>query len=174
MPRAGVKPAGGRAPRRVDPLSAAERSARMSRVRSKANRSTEVRVAAGLTAAGIRGWTSNAPGVTGSPDFYFAEARLALFVDGCFWHGCPTCNRRIPRARRAFWRDKIAANRRRDRRVSRQLRADGHRVYRVWEHSLRDEGWLVRVRRAIQGPTPAASPRPEVPRPRGPRRSDQA
>jgi len=153
MRRAGVKKATSRRPRRGDTLSPAERSTRMAKVRSKANRSTEARVAASLAAKGIRGWVRNAADIPGSPDFYFLGAKVAVFVDGCFWHGCPACDRRTPRTRRAFWRDKIESNRRRDRRVARRLRAEGCRVIRVWEHSIGENGWLDRVQRAVQAGT---------------------
>lgn len=135
---------------RVDPLSPVERSARMAKVRSKANRSTEVRVAATLAAHGFRGWKRHVAGVAGRPDFYFVDARVVVFVDGCFWHGCRECGRRVPRSRRTFWREKIAGNRRRDRCVTRQLRGEGYRVVRIWEHSLGTNAWLARIRRAIQ------------------------
>ena len=84
------------------------------------------------------------------PDFVFRKERLAVFVDGCFWHGCPAHYTR-PRARRTFWDAKIAANRARDRRIDRALRAAGWRVLHVWEHALapRQLGrTLARVRRA--------------------------
>ena len=88
------------------------------------------------------------------PDFVFRKQRLVLFVDGCFWHGCPAHYTR-PKARRAFWDAKIAANRARDRRVDRALRASGWRVLHVWEHALkaRELGrTLVRLRRAVGRP----------------------
>ena len=64
-------------------------------------------------------------------------ARLAVFVDGCFWHGCPSCHR-PPSSNQEYWTKKVARNRRRDRRNSRLLRQDGWTVLRVWEHALRD------------------------------------
>jgi DNA mismatch endonuclease (patch repair protein) len=70
------------------------------------------------------------------PDFVFRAIRLAVFVDGCFWHGCPLHATR-PRQNADFWRDKIAANQVRDRLVTRTLRACGWRVLRFWEHELR-------------------------------------
>ena len=88
------------------------------------------------------------------PDFVFRKERLVVFVDGCFWHGCPAHYTR-PKARRAFWDAKIAANRARDRRVDRALRASGWRVLHVWEHALkaRELGrTLVRLRRAVGRP----------------------
>ena len=70
------------------------------------------------------------------PDFVFPRLRVAVFVDGCFWHGCPK-HATQPKTNAAFWRDKIAANRARDRRVNHVLRALGWRVLRIWEHDLK-------------------------------------
>jgi len=130
----------------VDPLSPLERSIRMAKVKSALNRSTELHVAARLIRSGIRGWKRQPTTVAGKPDFLFTEQRLALFIDGCFWHGCGRCNRNLPRARREFWRAKIDANRTRDRKVRNLLRSQGYSVMRVWEHSLRDGRWLLRLR----------------------------
>jgi DNA mismatch endonuclease (patch repair protein) len=88
------------------------------------------------------------------PDFVFRKERLVVFVDGCFWHGCPRHYAR-PKARRAFWDAKIAANRARDRRVDRALRASGWRVLHVWEHALASRQiarTLARLRRAVGRP----------------------
>jgi DNA mismatch endonuclease (patch repair protein) len=104
-----------------------------------------MRVAAQLIRNGIRGWRRNPPEIMGTPDFLFCAHRLVLFVDGCFWHGCRRCNRNIPRSRREFWRNKIDANRRRDRRVDRLLRSQGYHVMRVWEHHLGSRHWLRRL-----------------------------
>ncbi|HLP08272.1 MAG TPA: hypothetical protein VK178_08900 [Opitutaceae bacterium] len=85
------------------------------------------------------------------PDFVFRKERLVVFVDGCFWHGCPAHYTR-PQARRAFWDAKTAANRARDRRIDRALRAADWRVLHVWEHAhkARQLGrTLARVRRAV-------------------------
>jgi DNA mismatch endonuclease (patch repair protein) len=79
------------------------------------------------------------------PDFVFRRARLALFVDGCFWHGCPK-HATQPKGNRAFWRNKFARNRARDLLVTRTLRSAGWRVLRIWEHELarRNEARLIR------------------------------
>lgn len=129
-----------------DPLSKAERSARMSKVRSKGNRSTESRVESALVEAGISGWEKHHKEILGKPDFFFPRYRLALFVDGCFWHACPVCKRRIPASRPEFWRKKIDENRRRDNRQHRRLRKEGYHVMRVWEHELKRDTWLKRLR----------------------------
>ena len=150
MPKGRVKQAAKQGKRRVDPLSPKERSDRMSRVRSRANRSTEAIVAARLSESGADGWIQNDRSVIGCPDFYFPEARCAVFVDGCFWHGCARCRRRTPRSNRAFWVRKIDDNRRRDNRVRRTLRARRYKVLRVWEHEVRSGAWVKRVLQAIQ------------------------
>ena len=134
---------------RVDPLSQAERSERMARVRNAGNKSTEQRVETALRAAGIVGWRKHPREILGRPDFYFTHLRLAVFIDGCFWHGCPVCQRRIPLARREFWRHKIEGNVRRDIRQRRQLRRQGYHVMRAWEHQLGKDMWLKRLRSLI-------------------------
>ncbi len=135
---------------RVDPLSETERSARMAKVRGSGNKSTEGRLEAALLREGIEGWEKHPKGVLGKPDFFFPRHRLAVFVDGCFWHGCPNCARRTPTARADFWREKIEGNRRRDERQRRRLRRQGYHVMRVWEHSLRTDAWLNRLRLLIR------------------------
>jgi DNA mismatch endonuclease (patch repair protein) len=66
-------------------------------------------------------------------DIVFVSARIAVFVDGCFWHGCPT-HRTWPKTNSAWWREKIDANRSRDRDTDRRLRLAGWKVLRFWEH----------------------------------------
>lgn len=66
-------------------------------------------------------------------DVVFRAARVAVFVDGCFWHGCPK-HATWPRSNAKFWRDKILANRLRDADTNRTLRSQGWSVIRVWEH----------------------------------------
>ena len=115
----------------MDRVSKATRSRIMASVRSKGNRSTEQLMARILRKAGLRGYRKHwrAPG---KPDFAWPDRKIALFVDGCFWHGCPRCNR-PSKSRVRFWRKKISDNRKRDLRVSRQLRREGWKVLRVWE-----------------------------------------
>jgi DNA mismatch endonuclease (patch repair protein) len=79
------------------------------------------------------------------PDFVFRRTRLAIFVDGCFWHGCPK-HATKPKNNRAFWRRKLTANKSRDRLVNATLRRAGWRVLRIWEHELahKNEARLLR------------------------------
>jgi len=87
-----------------------------------------------MRAHGITGWRRGST-LIGRPDFVFSRLKLAVFVDGCFWHGCPIHGTK-PKNNAAFWRKKIATNQARDRLVTRTLRAKGWRVLRIWEHEL--------------------------------------
>jgi len=126
------------------------RSQLMSRIRSKGNRTTEQRLATLLRKACLTGWRRHRP-VLGNPDFVWPKARVAVFVDGCFWHG-HECGKNIsPRTNVEAWRDKIRRNRARDQRVGRSLRQQGWRVVRIWECTLaqRPESCIRRIRRAL-------------------------
>src|ERR1700682_862533 len=132
----------------VDSFSAAERSSCMARIRSRGNTTTESKLIALLRASKITGWRRRAK-IFGNPDLVWRDAKIAVFVDGCFWHSCPR-HGRAPNSRRDYWVPKLARNVRRDRAVSRKLRAIGWRVARVWECSLaidRAEATVRRIRR---------------------------
>jgi DNA mismatch endonuclease (patch repair protein) len=122
----------------ADVFTKAKRSAVMSRIRGRGNKDTELALMKLLRQHGITGWRRNQK-VFGKPDFLFRRNRLALFVDGCFWHGCPK-HCKIPAGNRRFWKKKFAANKARDRRVNRELHKLGWRVVRIWEHDLAKRG----------------------------------
>ena len=88
-----------------------------------------------LWAAGVRGYRVHRKGLPGSPDVTFGPARVAVFVDGCFWHGCPRCYK-APKTRSEFWRNKVETNRTRDARDAGLLEATDWLVLRVWECEL--------------------------------------
>src|SRR5262245_33717525 len=132
-----------------DVLTKIERSAHMANVRGKGNRSTEMPLVEFLIAEGIEEWELHPRDLPGRPDIAFRGLKLAIFVDGCFWHGCPICQRRTPRTRPEFWAAKIDGNRLRDARITRTLRADGFRVLRLWEHSVQAGRWQATVRRML-------------------------
>lgn len=139
-----------------DVFSQEERSRVMSAVRSRGNRSTESKLLAALRANHLTGWRRHY-NVPGKPDFAFPQARVAIFLDGCFWHGCPRCSS-IPASNRLYWESKIFRNVRRDRMQNRILRAKGWCVLRVWEHdlgALRMPGVVSRIRKALaRSPVP--------------------
>jgi DNA mismatch endonuclease (patch repair protein) len=133
----------------MDHLTPGERSTLMSRVRARGNKQTEQALLALLKRDEITGWRRHLP-LPGKPDFAFSGAKVAVFVDGCFWHGCPKCYNR-PKTNRAFWDKKREDNLARDKRVTLQLRQQGWKVIRIWQHSLRKcpQACLNRIRRAL-------------------------
>ncbi|MCX6894615.1 MAG: very short patch repair endonuclease [Verrucomicrobia bacterium] len=131
-----------------DIFTKAKRSEVMSRIRSRGNKATELALARVLRRHKITGWRrqgeirkaeSGKQKFKVKVDFVFRAARTAVFVDGCFWHGCPRHGTQ-PKGNAAFWRRKIARNQSRDRLVTRTLRVQGWRVLRIWEHELRKCG----------------------------------
>jgi len=125
----------------------------MASVRGRGNASTEGVLVDLFRSAGLRGWRRHVS-LPGRPDFSFRVAKVAVFVDGCFWHGCPRCGR-VPASNVAYWREKIARNRRRDRAASQALRRRGWKSVRVWEHSLRrlaaQRRVVLRLKRVLRG-----------------------
>ncbi len=122
----------------------------MSKIRRRGNRWTELATVAFFRRHRITGWRRH-QAVFGRPDFVSPKIKLAVFVDGCFWHACPS-HSNIPVQNRKFWKLKLDANRRRDRLVRRTLQSRGWRVLRIWEHELsrRNHGRLLaRVKRSI-------------------------
>ncbi len=112
-----------------------KRSRQMAAVRSRGNKSTERRLRYALVSEGVSGWTLHPRMIPGNPDFFFPREGLAVFVDGCFWHGCIKCGH-LPRTRARFWKAKIARNRARDTETVIRLRSMGYRAVRFWEHEL--------------------------------------
>jgi DNA mismatch endonuclease, patch repair protein len=117
-----------------DVFSIRKRSDVMSRIRSSGNKDTELALIRLFRKVGITGWRRRWP-LAGKPDFVFPKARLAIFVDGCFWHGCLK-HSRPPQSNQAYWRAKMIRNKTRDRSVAQVLRKKGWRVLRIWEHEL--------------------------------------
>jgi DNA mismatch endonuclease (patch repair protein) len=113
----------------------------MAAISSTGNRTTELRLAKILRASSITGWRRR-QSLIGKPDFLFRRERLAVFVDGCFWHGCPW-HCRMPKSRQSYWSPKIARNKARDKAIRVVLAASGWRVYRIWEHSLEKPSSIV-------------------------------
>ena len=98
--------------------------------------------------ARITGWRRGSK-LRGKPDFVFLHLKTAVFVDGCFWHGCPKHGTK-PKTRAAFWLAKITGNKARDRRVNRLLRTKGWVVLRIWEHELARKN-LPRLLKRLEG-----------------------
>lgn len=156
----------------ADVFTKAKRSEVMSRVRSTGNQDTEVKLARLMREHRITGWRRQVPltikpassakdrpvppkrSRQARPDFIFRAERVAVFVDGCFWHGCPR-HGRMPQDNRPFWQAKISRNQERDKHVSRALRAAGWHVLRIWECALarkHQRRTLNRLLKALQRP----------------------
>jgi len=134
-----------------DVFTKAKRSEVMSRIRGHGNKDTELALSKLFRRHRITGWRRNQP-VFGKPDFVFPKLRLAVFVDGCFWHGCPR-HATQPKNNRAFWQRKLSANKRRDQVVNRSLRRTGWLLVRIWEHELahsQEMKLLSKLRRALK------------------------
>jgi DNA mismatch endonuclease, patch repair protein len=132
----------------MDILSRAQRSERMAKVRGRGNVSTEVALLRLLRAEKISGWRRHL-NIVGVPDFAFPRLHVAVFVDGCFWHGCPHCRRNVPSNNGDFWKRKIASNRARDRVARGSLRKSGWIVLRIWEHQFRNPKRVVAQLRRV-------------------------
>jgi DNA mismatch endonuclease, patch repair protein len=130
-----------------DVFTKAKRSEVMSRIRGHGNKDTEIALARLLRRNRIIGWRRNQL-VFGKPDFLFRKQKLAVFVDGCFWHGCAKCYR-APKSNRQFWLEKITRNRKRDLEVNHFLRSRGWKVLRFWECGLSDEKKVVNKFKAV-------------------------
>lgn len=134
-----------------DVFTTTKRSQVMSRIRGTRNRDTELRMISLLRSANLTGWRRNKK-VFGKPDFVFPAHRIALFVDGCFWHRHKGCKfTYTPKSRSEFWLPKFAQNIARDRLVTRTLRAAGWRVVRIWECHLtrKKQGRVLRRLRTV-------------------------
>jgi DNA mismatch endonuclease (patch repair protein) len=121
----------------TDILTTEQRSVRMSRVR-QAGTDVELRLRKALWNEGFRYRLRAANKLPGRPDIVFVSRKVAIFVDGCFWHGCPIHGTK-PKTNAEFWDEKIKRNRERDQQVDRKLAEAGWRVIRLWEHEVRKE-----------------------------------
>jgi DNA mismatch endonuclease, patch repair protein len=127
-------------------------SALMSRIRGR-DTGPEKTLRAALREAGHTGYRLHYKGAPGRPDIAFVGRKIAVFVHGCFWHGCPYCQRRRPKNNSIFWNEKLDRNIVRDKRKVKELRANGWRVLTVWECRLKKEpqAQVARVLRVLEG-----------------------
>ncbi len=125
-----------------------ERSQIMRKVKASGNKSTEIRLIKLFKKSGITGWRRHYP-VKGHPDFVFIDKRVAIFVDGCFWHG-HDCRNTRPDDNREYWDKKRERNIRHDQEVTALFERRGWTVLRIWECELKVKNELFLVRRVLK------------------------
>ena len=101
---------------------------------------------------GIRGYRLNWRKVPGSPDIAFTRQKLAIFINGCFWHRCPKCELPLPKSNTEFWKDKFNKNVKRDKKKNMQLINFGWRVLVVWECDIKSniQDVILEVRQILE------------------------
>lgn len=119
----------------ADVFNNAKRSEIMSKVRSRNNKSTELKLIQIFKENNIKGWRRNYP-VKGHPDFIFLDKKIAVFVDGCFWHG-HDCRNTRPSDNAEYWNRKRERNIKHDREVTKLFEQRGWTVIRIWECELK-------------------------------------
>mgnify|MGYP001603214487 CR=1 FL=1 len=124
-----------------DNLKPDDRKRTMQAVRSKGTR-LEKRLFAILAGMGVSGWQKNVKNITGKPDVAFPNQKIAIFVDGCFWHGCTHCRRKLPETNHEYWERKIKHNVKLAESYNEQLSHNGWTVIRIWEHEIADTAKL--------------------------------
>jgi DNA mismatch endonuclease (patch repair protein) len=117
-----------------DVLTPKQRSYCMSKIRGK-NTGPEIILRKALWANGVR-YRLNYK-IPGKPDIILVKSKIAIFVDGCFWHGCPL-HSNLPRTNRKFWKEKILKNKKRDQEINKTLSGIGWLVIRIWEHEIKN------------------------------------
>jgi len=131
-----------------DNLTPEDRRKTMQAVKGKGTR-LEKSLFSMLAGMGLRGWKKNVDSIMGKPDVAFVSQHVAIFIDGCFWHGCPRCQRKLPKTNRQYWKRKIKRNVALARLNNRRLRADGWTVLRIWEHEISKAADTTKVRAKI-------------------------
>ncbi|PJZ28317.1 very short patch repair endonuclease [Leptospira kmetyi] len=121
----------------TDIYNSEKRSEIMSKVKSKGNISTEIALIKIFKEKKIKGWRRGSL-LPGRPDFILPKFKIAIFADGCFWHG-HSCKKKSPKLNAAFWENKIAQNRKRDRSVNKSLIKLGWKVVRIWECKIKEK-----------------------------------
>jgi DNA mismatch endonuclease (patch repair protein) len=121
----------------TDVVSKKQRSKIMRSVKSRGNRSTELKLAQLFKERGVKGWRRNYK-LIGNPDFVFPKARVVVFADGCFWHG-HNCRNTTPAANANYWQNKIQRNKERDQEVTETLKRKNWFVIRIWECEIKEE-----------------------------------
>ena len=120
----------------ADVLTKKQRSYNMSMIKC-INTKPEIRLRKLLFSNGLRGYRVKTK-IKGKPDIVFTKKKVAIFIDGCFWHKCPKCFVR-PGTNKEFWNKKINSNVKRDKKINNYLKKEGWIIIRLWEHEVRKD-----------------------------------
>ena len=135
----------------TDIFNEKKRSEIMKKVRSNNNKSTELKLIKIFQENGIKGWRRNYQ-VKGHPDFVFLPKKVAIFVDGCFWHG-HDCRNTRPKDNEAYWQKKRARNIEHDKQITELFENRGWTVLRIWECELKkcnQPSTILRIKQALK------------------------
>ncbi len=133
----------------VDNLTPKDRRKTMRAVKGKRTK-LEKRLFSMLAGMRLKGWKQNMANITGKPDVVFVDQKVVIFVDGCFWHGCPVCQRKLPQTNCEYWESKISRNVELAKSYNKQLRSDGWTIVRIWEHEITNKEVRQKIRTKIR------------------------
>jgi len=122
----------------TDTVSKKKRSEIMKANKPKGNKSTELKLIQLFKQLGLKGWRRNYKIAGAIPDFVFLKKRIAIFADGCFWHG-HNCRNLKPKQNSEYWQKKIENNRIRDKQINERLERKGWKVIRIWECEIKEK-----------------------------------
>ncbi|MCS6956550.1 MAG: very short patch repair endonuclease [Patescibacteria group bacterium] len=120
----------------MDNLTKTQRSFNMSKIRSL-NTKIEKAFRSLLYKNGYFKYTINNKKITGNPDIFFPKKKLAIFIDGCFWHGCKKCFKK-PKSNLEYWHKKISRNLLRDKEINKKLKKEKIKFLRFWGHEIKN------------------------------------
>lgn len=133
----------------VDNLKPEDRKKTMQAVKGKGTR-LEKQLFSTLAGLGIRGWKKNVKDVKGKPDVVFPQEKVVIFIDGCFWHGCPICHRSLPESNKDYWERKIKRNVELAKIYNKVLADEGWTVVRIWEHEMKDKATMQKIKQTLK------------------------
>lgn len=129
-----------------DIVSKKKRSEIMSLIKNKDSK-IEILFRKALWKQGFR-YSKNSTKYFGKPDIALPKYKTVIFIDSCFWHGCKK-HCRIPDVRKKYWTEKISRNKERDKEVSKHYKKQGWKIFRIWEHSLKNSDKILQYQREI-------------------------
>ena len=119
------------------PIPEKESTSRVMSANKAKNTKPEIVLRQSMWKAGIKGYRLHPKNIVGTPDIAFIKRKIAIFVNGCFWHRCPHCNPSFPKSNIEFWSTKFHKNNERDNAKNESLKNDGWKVLVVWECQIK-------------------------------------